>query len=107
MPERTTIETPPRTVKVQIFNDIFSIVVTDGDNARIQELAGIVEQRMREISSAGSTIDSRKVAILAALNLADELTKVKNEHERLDRTLAERSAECAETLDQILKARNP
>jgi len=106
VPERTTAENSPRTVKVQIFNDIFSIVVSDGDNSRIQELAGLVEQRMREISSAGSTIDSRKVAILAALNLADELTRVKGEHERLDRTLAERSAECADYLDQLLKARN-
>jgi cell division protein ZapA len=96
----------PHTVKVQIFNDTFSIVVSDGNDDRIQELATIVEKRMREIASAGSTIDSRKVAILTALNLADELYRIKAEHERLDRNLAERSAECANLLDQLLKPRN-
>jgi cell division protein ZapA len=61
---------------------------------------------MREISSGTLTVDSLKVAILAALHVADELHRLKNVHEQADAQLATRSAECAEMLDKLLKARS-
>jgi len=97
--------TEPQKVKVQIFNESYTIVVSDGDVEHVQELAAVVDKRMREIVSGGRTIDSRKVAILAALHIAEELYRMKAEHEKLDRKLAERSTECAELLDQVLKKR--
>jgi cell division protein ZapA len=39
------------------------------------ELAGMVDERMREVVAATGTADTLKVAILAALNLADEATQ--------------------------------
>jgi cell division protein ZapA len=90
-------------VKVQIYNESYTIVVSDGNADHVQELAALVDKRMREIVSGSRTVDSRKVAILAALHIADDLYKMRAEHEKLDRKLAERSAECADLLDQILK----
>ena len=97
--------TEPQKVKVQIFNETYTIVVSDGDVEHVQELAALVDKRMREIVSGGRTIDSRKVAILAALHIAEDLHRMKTEHEKLDRKLAERSTECADLLDQVLKKR--
>ena len=57
------------------------------------------------ISSGTLTVDSLKVAILAALHIADELHRLKNMHEQADSQLAARSAECAEMLDRLLKVR--
>ena len=51
-------------------------------------------------------MDSLKVAILAALHIADELHRLKNMHEQADTQLASRSAECAEMLDRLLKVRS-
>jgi cell division protein ZapA len=90
-------------VKVQIYNESYTIVVADGNADHVQELAALVDKRMREIVSGSRTVDSRKVAILAALHIAEDLYKMRAEHEKLDRKLAERSAECADLLDQILK----
>ena len=56
-------------------------------------------------SSGTLTVDSLKVAILAALHIADELHRLKNMHEQADSQLAARSAECAEMLDRLLKVR--
>jgi cell division protein ZapA len=42
------------------------------DPAYLEELAGMVDERMREVVTATGTADTLKVAILAALNLADE-----------------------------------
>ena len=56
------------------------------------------------ISSGTLTVDSRKVAILAALYIADELHQLQKVHEQADAQLATRSAECSEMLDRLLKA---
>jgi cell division protein ZapA len=95
--------TPAQTVKVEIYNQTYNIRSSDGDVEYIQRLAAFVDQRMREIASSSLTVDSLKVAILTALHIADELHKVRDSRDQLDQQFAQRSAECAELLDQLLK----
>src|SRR5436189_2421468 len=98
----TTTTTP--TIRVEIYNQTYNIR-SDGDTEYIIQLAEFVDGRMREISSGTLTVDSLKVAILAALHIADELHRLKNMHEQADSQLGTRSAECAEMLDRLLKVR--
>ena len=93
------------TIRVEIYNQTYNIR-SDGDTEYIIQLAEFVDSRMREISSGTLTVDSLKVAILAALHIADELHRLKNMHEQADSQLAARSSECAEMLDKLLKVRN-
>ena len=93
------------TIRVEIYNQTYNIR-SDGDSDYITQLAEFVDGRMREISSGTLTVDSLKVAILAALHIADELHRLKRLHEQADSQLASRSAECAEMLDRLLKTRN-
>ncbi len=93
------------TIRVEIYNQTYNIR-SDGDTEYIIQLAEFVDSRMREISSGTLTVDSLKVAILAALHIADELHRLKNMHEQADAQLGARSAECAEMLDRLLKVRN-
>src|SRR6266566_4135873 len=90
------------TIKVEIYDQAYT-VRSDGDPEYLRELAEYVDQRMREISSGTLTVDSRKVAILAALYIADELHQLRKLHEQADEQLAVRSAECSEMLDRLLK----
>ena len=90
------------TIKVEIYDQAYT-VRSDGDPDYLKELAEYVDQRMREISSGTLTVDSRKVAILAALYIADELHQLRKLHEQADEQLATRSAECSEMLDRLLK----
>src|ERR671917_743063 len=94
------------TIRVEIYNQTYNIR-SDGDSEYISQLAEFVDSRMREISSGTLTVDSLKVAILAALHIADELHRLKRLHEQTDQQLAARSAECAEMLDRLLKVRTP
>ena len=91
------------TIKVEIYDQSYTIR-SDGDSEYIRQLADYVDRRMREISSGTLTVDSRKVAILAALYIADELHQLQKVHEQADAQLATRSAECSEMLDRLLKA---
>ena len=93
------------TIRVEIYNQTYNIR-SDGDTEYIIQLAEFVDSRMREISSGTLTVDSLKVAILAALHIADELHRLKNMHEQADSQLAARSAECADMLDRLLKVRS-
>jgi cell division protein ZapA len=45
----------------------------DGDETRIHEIARFVDSRMREVADRSSSVDTVKIAVLTALNIADEL----------------------------------
>ncbi len=101
--ETTTTAAP--TIRVEIYNQTYNIR-SDGDTEYLTRLADFVDSRMREISSGTLTVDSLKVAILAALHIADELHRQKQTYEQADAQLALRSAECAEMLDRLLRVRS-
>ena len=106
MVNKGSMEAPSSpTIRVEIYNQTYNIR-SDGDTEYIIQLAEFVDSRMREISSGTLTVDSLKVAILAALHIADELHRLKNMHEQADAQLAARSAECADMLDRLLKVRS-
>ena len=64
---------PAEYVTVQIYDQTYHL---SGQNAEhIRSLAELVDTRMRAVAEQGRTVDSLRVAVLAALNLADELTQ--------------------------------
>lgn len=97
------METPSQTVNVKIYNQTYPIRVGHGDVERTLRLAAMVDQRMREIAGGGLTADSLKLAVLAAIYIADELDTANAKYEELNQELMARSAQCAELLDQVLK----
>src|SRR5947207_15409933 len=92
------------TIKVEIYDQAYT-VRSDGDPEYLRQLAEYVDLLMRQISSGTLTVDSRKVAILAALYIADELHQLKKIQEQADEQLATRSIECSEMLDRLFKVR--
>ena len=100
---RGNMEAQGQTVNVRIYNQVYAIRASDGNAERAQQLAAMVDERMREISKSGLTSDSLKLAILAALHIADELDKANSRYDELNQALLDRSNECAALLDQSLK----
>jgi cell division protein ZapA len=70
----------PEPVTVEIFGETYN-VRGEGDPAYLTELARIVDARMREIAPQVATGDPTKIAILAALNIADEFHRYRRERE--------------------------
>jgi cell division protein ZapA len=60
----------PRRVELDIFGQTFSLIAED--EARLQEVAKYVDAQMKELSQSTATIDSFRLAVLAALNIANE-----------------------------------
>ena len=60
----------PQLIHVEIFGQTYA--VRGADPRYIEELAAYVDKQMREVSGAGGAVDTIKIAVLAALNIADE-----------------------------------
>jgi cell division protein ZapA len=60
-------------VTVEIYDQTYHLSGQDVEH--IRELAARVDAKMRAVAAQGRTVDSLRVAVLAALNLADELSQ--------------------------------
>ncbi|HEU4387442.1 MAG TPA: cell division protein ZapA [Blastocatellia bacterium] len=91
-----------QTVKVVIYNQTYNLR-SDHESGYIQDLAAHVDAKMNEIARQTMTVDSLRVAILAALQITDELYQSRAEMKDTERELTERSTRYAELLDQFLR----
>jgi cell division protein ZapA len=60
-------------VTVEIYDQTYHLSGQDANH--IRELAARVDAKMRAVAAKGRTVDSLRVAVMAALNLADELSQ--------------------------------
>ena len=60
-------------ITVEIYNQTYHLSGQDADH--IRKLAAQVDAKMRAVAAQGRTVDSLRVAVLAALNLADDLSQ--------------------------------
>ena len=91
---------PVEYVTVEIYDQLYHLSGQDPEH--IRELAAYVDTRMRAVASHGKTADSLRVAVLAALNLADELSQARSADPRAGRA---RAASLRVMLDEVLEDR--
>ena len=70
----------------------------------VARLAAYVDEKMRAAADATPTGDSLRLAVLAALNIADELFRCRDTTRARDGELAERADELERLLDRVLMA---
>jgi cell division protein ZapA len=97
-------------VVVEIYDQVYQLRGTDA--AHIERLANLVDAKMRAVSAHGATVDSLRVAVLAALNIADELVALRARNDSLtgsmtqaQSTMRSRAGSLAGMLDDILEER--
>ena len=88
-------------IRVDIYDQQYTIR-GDLDQEYIQALAKYLDGKMRTIAERTRTVDSLRVAVLAALNIADEYHRLKTQHETTTRKVEEIVGECNETLDRVI-----
>jgi len=89
-------------VKVEIYGQTYTLG-GDLDEAYVQKLAGYVDEKMRAAAVAAQTVDSVRVAVLAAMAIADELHSRQQETGHRDEALRERARQCLTILEHALK----
>ena len=82
-------------VQVEIFGQTYTLK-GGADGAHIREIAEFIDSRMREIQKGTGTSDGYRLAILTALNIAEELHRIKSQYDTLQ-------AEASRSLDNLIE----
>jgi cell division protein ZapA len=77
---------------------------TSLDPEYVQRLAAFVDEKMSAAAEQTPTSDSIRLAVLAALNIADELFRCRDATDQRNGRLAERTEELERLLDRLLMA---
>ncbi len=93
---------PDDSIPVEIYDQTYYLQ-GGPDPEYVKRLAASLDERMREIADSTRTIDSLKVAVLAALTMADEVERLKQENRELSAMLTEKTEACIKLIDSVLQ----
>src|SRR5215813_5905070 len=88
-------------VRVEIFDQVYNLRGSDADY--ILKLAEYVDMKMRAVSEQTATVDSVRLAVLAALNIADEYHLLKRKLETPSSETRNRRRKLESALDEVLQ----
>jgi cell division protein ZapA len=88
-------------VRVEIFDQAYNLRGSDPEY--VLKLAEYVDSKMRAVASATNTIDTVRLAVLAALNIADEYHLLKKNQEVGATDYQKRAHLLSDALDEVLR----
>ncbi|MFQ5777227.1 MAG: cell division protein ZapA [Terriglobia bacterium] len=92
-----------RDIRLEIYGQVYSLR-TDLEPDYVEKLAAAVDANMQALARQTDTVDTRRLAILAALNLADELQQLKEKVEAAEGALPGEFIQRLENCNQQLEA---
>ena len=88
-------------VRVEIFDQAYNLRGSDPEY--ILKLADYVDSKMRAVAEATNTIDTVRLAVLAALNIADEYHVLKKKQDGGATDYQKRAHQLVNALDEVLR----
>jgi|SRR4051812_12248636 cell division protein ZapA len=88
-------------VRVEIFDQAYNLRGTDPDY--IFKLAEFVDTKMRSVAEQTSTVDSMRLAVLAALNIADEYLVLRRKYDAISGEYSARAHQLSDMLNDALE----
>lgn len=93
-------------MKIEIHDQVYNLN-SDGQNEEyLKELAAFVDGKMREVADTTRMVDSVKIAVLAALNIADEMFTLRERQQAIEGPLRKRVEKCVALVEKALEASN-
>ena len=92
---------PP--VSLSILDKEYRVACPPGEEASLQASAHLLNTRIQEVRDRGKAIGADRIAVMAALNLANDFIQQKNEHERSSKTFSTRLRSLQDKIDAALK----
>lgn len=99
MATQSSAAMPP--IRVEIYDQVYNLRGVDAEY--ILRLAEFVDTKMRSVAEQTSTVDSLRLAVLAALNIADEYHILKKKYDLLAGEYRQRAGKLVGALDEALK----
>ena len=90
-------------IRVEIYDQVYNLRGTDADY--IVKLGDYVDLKMRAVAEKTATVDSLRVAVLAALNIADEYHLLKKKYDSIASAYEQRASSLSGMLDEVIEER--
>ena len=91
---------PANSVRVEIYDQSYNLRGSDADY--IFKLAEYVDTKMRIVAQQTQTVDSFRLAVLAALNIADEFHVIKRKYDAVAGEYRQKADHLSGALDEVL-----
>jgi len=75
------------------------VVASDSDDDWVRTVAGTVDEKIKAIRASSQTANSVNLAILAALNFADELERLRRQHQELIKQIEAMTLRLADAME--------
>ena len=95
-------DTVENSVRVEIYDQVYHLR-GESQEDQAQELARYVDERMRTVADVTGAVDSLRIAVLAALHLADEVFRLRARQQELEGQIRERAERCLDLVDRTLE----
>lgn len=93
-------------MKVEIYDQSYNVSASEQNEDYLKELAAYVDEKMRAVAESARTVDSLKVAVLAALNIADEMFTLRDRQQQIEGPLRKRVEKCVAMVEKALEHTN-
>jgi cell division protein ZapA len=91
-------------VTIRILEKEYQVACPVEEKPELMAAAEMLNRRMREIRDSGKVVGLDRVAVMAALNLANDLLKSKGEDKELEKLVSMRIRSMQERLDGALSS---
>jgi cell division protein ZapA len=92
-------------VTVSLAGHNFSIK-SDHSEQHLEQLASYVDRKVRELQRVSKTVGTQQLALLAAMNIADELFQAEQRQREFKQRVARKSESILRTVEQALANRS-
>ncbi len=90
-------------MKVEIFDQTYNVQAEGEEEALLRKVASLVDEKMRTVAESTRQVDSTRVAVLTALNIADELFAARKRLEEIEGPLRQRVQRCVRLVEKTLE----
>lgn len=90
------------TVPVVILGKEYAVRCPPEERNRLEQLARFVDERMREVRESGAALGTDRIAVLTALNIANELFELQEQRSQETQEADDRTARMVATVQRLL-----
>lgn len=100
------MNTTPKALAVRILDKEYRVVCEENEEAALIASARDLDRRMREVRSSGKVVGVERIAVMVALNLANDLIKCQSSHEEVASSAGHRLNQLRERIEIALNDSN-
>ena len=89
-------------ITIQILDKDYRVTCGEDEQAALVESAKYLDSKMREIRDSGKVIGADRIAVMAALNIANEMLQQLQHREQVSRTMSTRIRSLEDKIDTAL-----